>query len=171
MAVSDYLITPKDLAKTCRRLGWRFALGLLFGATVAFGIGYALNLETGFFVGLLTIWIIAQWDGRWLFGLAITLLMGIMAASILDVTIELGDSPIVERFAIWVFYLLSIGVVKLGIDLLAPKKPPKPASPPFVHPLTQTHSPLTPKQQKPESLPHAPKNKIRSGTKKRVVQL
>jgi hypothetical protein len=153
MATSDYIITPNDILRIFKRFGLRGFISLTAAIGIGVAVGWYFGLETAVFVGLFSFWALAGYSGRAFFGAAIALLIAIMAVSVYDTEYEVGDTNVVEKLAVWVFYFIAIGVLKLFIETIVERDSNKKQRfRPEPQPMKTMDRPIeTPVQEKPKS--------------------
>lgn len=144
MAATDYIITPMDIVHAVRWFGWRGAISLFVAVFVGVGISLYIGIELGVFVALFVFWTGAGYSGRLFFVAAIILLLMIMGISVYDTEFEIGDTKAIEKLAVWVFYFMAIGVVKLFVESMSDKELP--------------HNKKT--QNQPQPQPEKPNNRL-----------
>lgn len=129
MRATDYIVTPADVWRGLRGLGWMRALLLIAVSTLSI-----LALQAGKSTELVLLGyviataLILRIDARLPFVAAIALLAAIAALSVFDPAANgVKDSP-QERLAVLVYYCLVLGVVLLIEEQMLPERAAKLAS-------------------------------------------
>jgi hypothetical protein len=122
LKVSDYFITPRDIAHAFR---WRYVLGVIVGMSVAIGLGkVGVEPDIAILVSVIIMAVLWRMDARVPFGLAIACFIGVMVASLMPQApgrAAPGDPR--EALAVSAFYCLVIGVALLIREqIVSPKR-------------------------------------------------
>lgn len=115
--LSDYIVTPVDIWRLGKALGWRRILaasGVLAAGGGALAAGANSELVVPFVITLLAV--VTRVDARAPFAVAIALLVIIAAWSAFD------SSGGPEVLAVWAYYGLVLGVVLLVRDQIWPRR-------------------------------------------------
>lgn len=123
MRATDYVITPMDVWRGIRSLGWLRAVLLVLvcaGSVWALSAGKSAELVLlGFSICSA---LLLRVDSRLPFVAAIVLLIGIAALSVFDPSVSGVKNTPQERLAVLVYYCLVLGVVLLIQEQVAPQK-------------------------------------------------
>lgn len=148
--VSDYVITPNDIAHAFR---WRYVVGILVGVGLAIGLGkVGAGPDIALFVSAIVAAVIWKMDARIPFAAAIACFIGIMAASVVAPKSSSDQGSLREQLAVAAFYCLVIGVALLIREQFAPRRKRAKKAQPAVAAQTAASTPIAARPA-PRSVP------------------